>query len=129
MDITVNGKKSITGKPGAYVELSRKWQDGDQIAFTLPMDYKITPYEGMDKIAGAKRSGALEYGPILMAYTETSGHNESDKSGIFDLTQLTPDATHPLQFNIKDDAKHVFMPYWLVPHTQSYYIYPVKINK
>jgi DUF1680 family protein len=129
MDISINGKKTVTGKPGAYVELSRKWEDGDQIAFTLPMDYKVTPYEGIDSQAGFQRAGALEYGPILMAYTKTSVTDEPEESGSFDVTQLRPDAAHPLQFNISDDSKHVFMPYWLVPHTQSYYIYPVQVQR
>jgi DUF1680 family protein len=30
-------RKSAVGKPGTYISLSRKWQDGDRIQFKLPM--------------------------------------------------------------------------------------------
>jgi DUF1680 family protein len=123
VDITVNGKKSVTGNPGSYAEVSRKWQDGDRSDFTLPMDYKITPYNGEEDI---KRAGAVEYGPILLAYTETGDLTGPDEPAAADLTQLTPDPDQPLQFNIKNDSKHVFMPYWLVPTARKFYIYPVQ---
>jgi DUF1680 family protein len=45
MDILINGKKSAVGKPGTYVSLSRKWQNGDRIQFTLPMGLKATTYK------------------------------------------------------------------------------------
>ncbi|KAA6310171.1 hypothetical protein EZS27_038478, partial [termite gut metagenome] len=128
MDIVVNGKKSVTGKAGSYVDLSRTWKDGDRIDFTLPMDYKVNPYEGIDNIPGFKRY-ALEYGPILMAYSGSFGPEESDKSYSFDLTQLTPDPIHPLQFNIKNDPRHAFVPYWMLVPNQAFYVFPVKTPK
>jgi DUF1680 family protein len=124
MDIIVNGKKHTTGKPGTYVELSRKWKDGDRIDFTLPMDYKVTRYEGKDNIPGFERC-ALEYGPILMAYTGPF-ESESDKCYSFDLKQLTPNPQHPLQFNIKNDPQHTFVPYWMIAPDQTFYTFPLK---
>jgi hypothetical protein len=125
MSIAINGEKSATGQAGTYVELSRKWKDGDRIDFTLPIDYKVTHYEGADTIPGFDRC-ALEYGPILMAYTGSSDSDISDKSYSFDLKQLTPDPENPLHFNIQGDSKHVFVPYWQLDYDQNYYIYPIQ---
>ncbi|MDR1221662.1 MAG: glycoside hydrolase family 127 protein, partial [Tannerella sp.] len=68
VEISVNGKRYTTGKPGSYVELSRKWTDGDRVDFTLPAGYRVTQYAGVDTVAGYERY-AVEYGPILLAST------------------------------------------------------------
>ncbi|KAA6316514.1 hypothetical protein EZS27_033187, partial [termite gut metagenome] len=71
----------------------------------------------------------LEYGPILMAYSGSFGSEESDKSYSFDLAQLTPDPIHPLQFNIKNDPRHAFVPYWMLVPNQTFYVFPVATPK
>jgi DUF1680 family protein len=55
VEISVNGKRYTTGKPGSYVELSRKWTDGDRVDFTLPAGYRVTQYAGVDTGAGYER--------------------------------------------------------------------------
>jgi len=67
MAVFVNGKKSITGKPGTYVTLSKEWKNGDVISFELPMSFKTTLYEGAEEKYNDGHHYVLEYGPILMA--------------------------------------------------------------
>ena len=72
MPIQVNGTLATSGKPGTYVTLDRTWSEGDTITFRLPMDFKLTRYTGVDKIAGHERY-ALEYGPVLLAILGSVG--------------------------------------------------------
>jgi len=53
-------------KPGTYVTLDRVWKSGDTVTFSLPMDFHLTRYVGMEPSFGQERF-ALEYGPILLA--------------------------------------------------------------
>lgn len=66
MPIYVNGNLAATGIPGTYQSLARLWSEGDTITFTLPMDFRLALYTGVDQLAEARRYG-LEYGPILLA--------------------------------------------------------------
>ncbi|MDR1779759.1 MAG: glycoside hydrolase family 127 protein, partial [Tannerella sp.] len=63
--VAVNGKTAATGKPGSYVTLERRWKSGDEIRFTLPMEFRLTRYSGIT--GGFANAYALEYGPVLMA--------------------------------------------------------------
>jgi len=76
MSVLVNGKKRITGKPGTYVALSQKWNNGDKITFVLPMDFRLTKYTGEEQFPDRDRY-ALEYGPILMAYVNMKGEKDN----------------------------------------------------
>ena len=67
MAVFVNGKKTITGNPGTYVNLSREWKNGDVISFDLPMNFKATRYEGSEKNYNDGQHYVLEYGPVMMA--------------------------------------------------------------
>ncbi len=68
--VYINGTHAGTGKPGTYLALHRIWAQGDIITFTLPMDFRLSLYTGMDQTASGLRY-ALEYGPILMAVVST----------------------------------------------------------
>jgi hypothetical protein len=84
MTINVNGTSVGTGKPGTYQALERTWADGDTISFTLPVNFRLSLYTGMDQLPHGLRYG-LEYGPILMAVVS---------SGIADgVGRPTPPAT------------------------------------
>ncbi|MDR0384576.1 MAG: glycoside hydrolase family 127 protein [Prevotellaceae bacterium] len=122
VEIFVNGKKYSAGKPGSYAELSRKWTDGDRVEFTLPFDYRITRYEGIDTVAGYERY-AVEYGPILLA--STGGDKAPHEIEMSNLKErLTPDSSNPLHFSIAGDTLHTFMPYWMISN-QVFSIYPL----
>ena len=78
MPIYLNGKLIATGKPGTYQLIDRNWTDGDTLSFTLPMDFRLTLYTGMDQLTDGLRYG-LEYGPILLAIVPT---NVADDVGV-----------------------------------------------
>jgi DUF1680 family protein len=124
MDILINGKKSAVGKPGTYVSLSRKWQNGDNIQFTLPMGLKATKYKGYDTIPYHNRY-AMEYGPILLALT---GKKEAPHiiTGTSDLaSDLMADATRPLHFSVANNADYQFVPYWQLDSSQNFTVFPI----
>jgi DUF1680 family protein len=126
MPIAVNGRQAAEGKPGSYVVLDRTWSGGDTVSFALPMDFRLTRYEGTDKIAGHDRY-ALEYGPILMALAGPLDQNTAatilqDPAGV--KTWLKPKAGQPLLFTIDGNPEHEYMPYWLID-AQTFCVYPV----
>jgi len=64
---TINGKPAATGKPGTYVTLERDWKDGDEIAFTLPIGFRVEKYTGVNQVPGHTNRAALFYGPVLLS--------------------------------------------------------------
>lgn len=60
--VRVNGKKQIVRQnTGSYIALTRKWQNGDRIEVTYPMQARI------ETTPDNPRKGALLYGPIILA--------------------------------------------------------------
>ena len=111
--IMVNGASAATGQPGTYVTLSRTWSEGDTIAFTLPMGFKLSRYEGIERNPDHERF-ALEYGPFLMAIE--GGQSEAVLAMHPEqlIAQLRPKAGSPLHFTIAGDERHEYLPYWQV---------------
>jgi len=115
MVVQVNGKPAVTGYPGTYVTLDRTWNNGDTIAFTLPIEFKLTRYTGVDQVPDHDTYG-LEYGPILYAMVcepdfvlKTNGTTVESI-----LQQLKPKENAPLHFTIDGNDGHEYMPYWQV---------------
>jgi DUF1680 family protein len=113
MSIMVNDRKIASGNPGTYVTLDRQWKNSDTISFTLPMDFRMTKYAGLEQDAKHERY-ALEYGPILMAYVSMKGQKEnimlpvSPEKLIKDLKAV---ADKPLHFTVNDNNDFEYMPY------------------
>jgi len=42
-------------QPGTYVTLDRVWKSGDTVTFSLPMDFHLTRYVGMEPSFGQER--------------------------------------------------------------------------
>jgi hypothetical protein len=124
MAIFINGKKSAVGKPGTYVLLSRKWQNGDRIEFKLPIGLKATTYSGYDTISNSNRF-AFEYGPILLALTgnKPAPHVISGTSNLMD--DIIPDATKPLRFSIRNNTDYQFLPYFSLEPDQNFTVFPI----
>lgn len=126
MPIHINGTQAATGRPGSYVTLDRGWSTGDTITFTLPMEFRLGRYTGLDKIEGHERF-ALEYGPVLLALTSsdsavlkvTGGKEHADI-----LRQLKADPDRPLHFHIDGHPEYVYIPYWEVVN-EVFTCYPV----
>jgi hypothetical protein len=126
MQIGVNREPAVSGDPGSYVTLDRKWSTGDTIRFTLPMQLKLTRYTGLDKIEGHERF-ALEYGPVLLALVGSSSavlKVPGGKKHEEILQQIKQDPFRPLHFSIDGNPGFSYMPYWQVV-TEPFTCYPV----
>jgi DUF1680 family protein len=126
MQIRVNGEVSASGKPGSFVTLDRTWRDGDVIAFTLPMEFKMTRYSGLDKVEGHERF-ALEYGPLLLALVGSDNAVLKVKNGNQQediIKQLKADPNRQLRFKIDGHPEYLYMPYWEVLN-EPFTCYPV----
>jgi DUF1680 family protein len=116
MPVSVNGNKIGDGEPGSYFTMDREWRDGDLISFTLPMDFKVTKYTGLEK-GFNENHYALEYGPILMAMVGV-------KAKKFDIgvkttpenfkSMLKPVPGKPLHFSIEGNKEFEYWPYFEV---------------
>jgi DUF1680 family protein len=126
MQISVNKEASVSGRPGSYITLDRIWSMGDTVAFSLPMQLKLTRYTGLDKIEGHERF-ALEYGPILLALIGSDsavlkvpgGKRHEDI-----LPRIKQDPFRPLHFTIEGHPELTYVPYWQVV-TEPFTCYPV----
>ena len=124
--VCLNGKQVATGKPGSYVVLDRTWNDGDAITFTLPMAFKLSHYEGAERVAGQERY-ALEYGPVLLAVVGLMDEKQGARLTVKPeelVKSLKPQPGHPLHFSIAGDATHTFIPYWEVAD-EVFTCYPI----
>jgi uncharacterized protein len=125
MQILINGKKVISGKPGTYVTLSREWKPGDSISFTLPMGFRMTRYTGEERDPAHERY-AMEYGPILMAYVNINGQNENlslqiDAEKL--IKSLKPVVGKPLHFILNGNRSFEYIPYFEV-QDESFTCFP-----
>jgi len=126
MQVSVNKEGAVSGKPGSYVTLDRRWSTGDTIRFTLPMQLKLTRYTGLDKIEGHERF-ALEYGPVLLALIGSSSAALKVRGGKqYEeiLTRLKQDPYRPLHFSIEGHPEFSYIPYWQVI-TEPFTCFPV----
>jgi DUF1680 family protein len=119
VDITVNGEKFVTGNSGTYVNIKREWSNNDVIAFELPIELRLSKYEGTSKPYNDKsrHAHALEYGPILMAITGKSLSNGQltlpfPASKL--IEKLQPEINNQTHFKIKgvEDLTLKFIPYY-----------------
>lgn len=125
MPIYVNRKLAATGKGGSYTALDRTWESGDTVSFTLPADFHLTRYTGMDQIEGHERY-ALEYGPILLAIagTDEARLRTSGTSAETLTSQLKTIPGQPLHFAIDGDSDHRYMPYYAIKE-ETFTCFPV----
>jgi DUF1680 family protein len=126
MQVSVNKEAAVTGKPGSFVTLNRRWSTGDTVRFTLPMELKLTRYTGLDKIEGYERF-ALEYGPVLLALVgsdsavlKVPGGKRHEEI----LGRIKQDPFRPLHFSIEGQPELAYIPYWQVV-TEPFTCYPV----
>ena len=116
ISVTVNGSDVGSGKPGTYFVINREWKNGDVISFTIPMDFRITKYTGLEK-GFEENHYAIEYGPILMAMVGV-------KAKKFDIgvkaspenieKMLKPVPGKPLHFSIEGNSEFEYWPYFEV---------------
>lgn len=62
LSISINGKNVMhEASPGSYVELSRKWKNGDKVEIKLPMEISS------ERLPDDSNYAALKYGPVVLA--------------------------------------------------------------
>lgn len=62
MQVKVNGSlQHVATTPGSYLELKRKWQDGDKVEVSVPMSFHTAPLPNDDSLQAAM------YGPLVLA--------------------------------------------------------------
>ena len=116
MSIMVNGRKAITGKPGTYCVIDRPWKNGDVISFTLPMDFRVTKYSGIEKGFEENHYG-IEFGPVLMAMVniKTNSTDIGVKANPENFKKmLNPVLGKPLHFTIEGNNEFEIWPYFEV---------------
>ncbi|MDR3182794.1 MAG: glycoside hydrolase family 127 protein [Planctomycetaceae bacterium] len=128
MDIFVNGEKRLTGTAASYVQIDVK--DGDEVRFTLPMEFRLTKYTGWEKPFAGKETYAVEYGPLLMAVC-----GDAVKNGLITLPlpkdkllqKLKPAADKPLHYTIDGVPDLELIPYYEVkgPLLDTFTCFPI----
>lgn len=114
MAVMVNGEQVGIGQPGTYFVIDREWANGDMISFTLPMDFRVTKYIGMEK-GFAENHNAVEYGPLLMSMVGVKAKKNSIgvKATPDSITQmLKPVSGKPLHFSIAGSTEFEYWPYF-----------------
>jgi len=116
MTFLVNGNETGSGMPGTYFEIDRNWKNGDLISFTLPMDFRVTKYTGLEK-GFEENHYAVEYGPILMSMVGVKA-KKSD-IGVKATSEsikgmLKPVPGKPLHFTIEGNTEFEYWPYFEV---------------
>ena len=141
--VNVNGSELATGTPGTYCEINRQWQSGDTVSFSLPMDFKVHVYRGIDQVRGYDRY-AIEYGPLLLGvvgpfdFEKTFALDENDfedsyRFGIMikaephadPATWLTPVPGKPLHFTVNGKPGYEYMPYYEIGQHQRFTCWPL----
>ena len=129
MTIMINGKEAGNGTPGTYFTIDREWKNSDLIAFTIPMDFKVTKYTGLEK-GFEENHYAVEYGPILMAMVGVKGKKfdigvKATPGNIKKL--LKPVQGKPLHFTIEGTSEFEYWPYFEVQE-EPFSCFPELIN-
>ncbi|GHT23781.1 glycosyl hydrolase [Planctomycetales bacterium] len=112
--VKINGEKQIvTGAPGSYMSINRKWKNGDVVEIDLPKTL------WKEELLGDKRKTAFFYGPLVLA-----GDMQTGKTSPIFLNNNAPlsdwiirNNDNPLVFHTKGGFPHDIN---LVPFYQKY---------
>ena len=116
MAVVVNGQTVGVANQGTYFVIDREWKRGDVVSFTLPMDFRVTRYAGMEK-GFEENHYAIEYGPILMAMVGVKAKKED--IGVKTTAEtikpmLRSVQGKPLHFAIEGNSEFEYWPYFEV---------------
>ena len=112
VDISVNGEKVCTGRPGSYAVISREWADGDVVEYTLRQAWGITKYSGADEFPQFSRY-YIQRGPVLYGITAPSVRRARQIGwSVSDFEKwITPNET-PLHYDIAMHSDCELVPYY-----------------
>jgi DUF1680 family protein len=104
--LTVNGRQAkLSGTPGTFLAVNRKWREGDFVSATFPMSLRFEPVD-----AQTPHVAALMYGPImLVALADGDVSLDCDPSNPDKWIQ--PDGSATLAFRAKNSGV-VFRPFY-----------------
>lgn len=114
--VKINGKEQkLQARPGTYLALNRKWENGDVIELQMPFQFHLDPVMDQQNIA------SLFYGPVLLAAQETEARKEWRKIVLdaADISRSIKGDPHQLQFTIDDI---VFKPFYETYGRHSVYL-------
>lgn len=130
VQVSVNNKVQGTGQPGSYLVVDRTWAKGDTVSFILPLDVRITQYEGDTRPRGLRARYGVEYGPLLMAFVGPSDYAYTrclgfrhDPKAIKTWLVATPD--QPLHFSVEGNPQYKCVPYFEVATGQDFSCFPI----
>src|SRR5688500_10165594 len=76
VDVSINGRRqNVNAKPGSFIELRRRWKNGDRIALKIPMSLRL------ETMPDNPQRAAILYGPTVLA-GELGPENESAVNGL-----------------------------------------------
>ncbi|RXG14035.1 DUF1680 family protein [Leeuwenhoekiella aestuarii] len=74
VELKINGKiQNISIEPGTYLNVERKWKNGDTVELKMPFSFHLDPIMDQENIA------SLFYGPVLLAAQESEPRTDFRK--------------------------------------------------
>ena len=150
LGIKLNGAPLARGVPGTFLEIDRRWANGDTLSFLLPEVYRLMAYSGTDEIAGfVGRRYALLVGPVVLAcsnisnassplqttWSREAGRPEDSLSNAVMIPHaasnatvsewLVPTAGRPLHYTVKGAPDVELLPLWELPELRRFTTFPV----
>ncbi len=117
INVKVNGKKYAADIQDGYLNITRKWKQGDMVELELPMkvQHVITNKEVPDNL----NKMALEYGPIVYCMEETDNKNIISTLTLDQITSYKTERrtdllkdVNVITGNPKNGEPVVFIPYY-----------------
>lgn len=115
--VTVNGKVVNTVLKDGWLTVNRKWNPGDIVQVSLPMEFKkVSLPDGKDFPA------ALKYGPVTMAVEKGNAEPFYPSRDVFTAVK-TPVEGNRLVFNVTGHPEIIVRPYYSFTEDEPYFIY------
>ncbi len=116
------GTSKLTAKAGEWLEVGRRWNDGDVFTLHLPMRFSLEPVD-----AQHPNRCAVVYGPLVMAQ-EGRYHRPLQLSEGQDINLCVTATDRPLTFAIRDLVPHdltsgTLRPLYEFPERTPYRVY------
>jgi DUF1680 family protein len=101
-----------------WATLERKWHDGDTVSLTLPMRFRLSPFD-----VDSGYPAAVMYGPVVMAF-RSPDRNPSAQVDFDDLEGcLVPSAGEALTFHLAGDSWALVKPFYAFREGEPYFVY------
>lgn len=116
VELKINGKtQNISIVPGTYLNIDRKWKNGDTIELKMPLSFHLDPIMDQENIA------SLFYGPVLLAAQESEPRTDFRKITLdaSDLGKTISGNPEELEFEIDGTA---FKPFYETYDRHSVYL-------